>query len=276
MVYRERTIQFGFGGGLTPVVRNLLIANVAVWILQQFWNSFLIGNFALSPVAILNDLAVWQLFSYMFLHGGFSHLFFNMFTLWMFGGEVERTLGPKRFLKYYFFTGIGAGFFQLVANWGTPSIIIGASGAIFGVLLAFAVFFPNRLILLFFIIPIRAKVLIALYIALSLLLGLRSGILGPSDSVAHFAHLGGAVIGFLLLRGSFYYYKILQKIAQHQQEKRREQERQRQHRISEKRRDIDTILDRINEIGYNNISEEEKRYLKEASEFLANEEKTRS
>ncbi len=276
MVYRERTIQFGFGGGLTPVVRNLLIANVAVWILQQFWNPFLIGNFALSPVAILNDLAVWQLFSYMFLHGGFGHLFFNMFTLWMFGGEVERTLGPKRFLKYYFFTGIGAGFFQLLAHWGTPSIIIGASGAVYGVLLAFAVFFPNRLIYLFFIIPIRAKVLIALYIALSLLLGLQSGILGPSDGVAHFAHLGGAVIGFLLLRGSFYYHKILQKIAQHQQEKRREQERQRQHRISEKRRDIDTILDRINEIGYNNISEEEKKYLKEASEFLANEEKTRS
>lgn len=275
MVYRERTIQFGFGGGLTPVVRNLLIANTAVWILQQFWNPFLLAYFALSPLAIINDLAIWQLFSYMFLHGGFGHLFFNMFTLWMFGGEVERTLGSNKFLKYYIVTGVGAGLFQLLANWGSASAIIGASGAIYGVLLAFAVFFPNRLIMLFFIIPIRARTLIALYIGLSLVLGLKSGILGTSDNVAHFAHLGGAIVGFFILRGPYLYRKILQNIAQRQQEKRQEQERIRQNRISEKRKDIDSILDRINEIGYDNISDEEKKYLKEASEFLANEEKMR-
>jgi membrane associated rhomboid family serine protease len=276
MMYRERTIQFGFGGGLTPVVRNLLIVNAAVWLFQQFWNDFLLSYFALSPIAILNDLAVWQLFSYIFLHGSFSHLFFNMFTLWMFGGEVERTLGSNRFFKYYIATGVGAGLFQLLANWGSSTIILGASGAVYGVLLAFALFFPNRLIMLFFVIPMRARTLIVIYISLSLFLGLQSSVFGTSDGVAHFAHLGGALVGFLILRGPFYYQKILQHIAQRQQEKRQEQERIRQTRISEKRQDIDTILDRINEIGYENISEEEKSYLKEASEYLANEEKINS
>jgi membrane associated rhomboid family serine protease len=273
MVYRERTIHFGFGAGVTPVVRNLLVINTGIWILQQFWGPFLLTHFSLSPLSISNDLAVWQLFSYMFLHGGFFHLFFNMFTLWMFGGEVERSLGSRQFLKYYMATGVGAGIFQLLANWGSPSIIIGASGAIYGVLLAFAVLFPNRLIMLFFIIPIRARTLILLYIGISLLLGLQSSMFGTSDGVAHFAHLGGAAVGFFLLRGHYLYNYVIERIAERQQRKRQEREQQRLNRIMQKRRDIDTILDRINEIGYENISEEEKSYLREASEFLANEEK---
>ncbi|MBN1561283.1 rhomboid family intramembrane serine protease [candidate division KSB1 bacterium] len=275
-----RTYPFRFGGGLSPVVRNLIIVNAAIWILQQFAPSFFIELFALDPLAVVRDFTLWQLFTYMFLHGRFFHLFFNMFILFMFGGEVERVLGAKHFLRYYIITGIGGGIFQLIANWNEPSAILGASAAIYGVLLAFAIFFPNRIVtlLLFFILPVqlRAKTLVAIFIGISLILGLQSKFFGTTDQVAHFAHLGGAFVGLVLLRGHAFCEGMLKQIADRQLKKRQTQEKRRQARIVQKRKDIDTILDRINEIGYENISQAEKDYLKEASEFLSKEEKIRS
>ena len=102
MPYNERTFQFGFGGRLTPVVKSLLIVNAAIWIIGLFARQFLVDLFALHPAAVINDFTFWQLFTYMFLHGSFFHLFFNMFFgLFMFGGEVERTLGSQFFSRYY-------------------------------------------------------------------------------------------------------------------------------------------------------------------------------
>ena len=270
-------MQFGFGGGMTPIVRNIMIASVVIWIAQRFTDSFLLDLFALQPDAIKNDFAIWQLVTYMFLHGSFFHLFWNMFALWMFGGEIERQLGSSKFLQYYILTGVGGGLFQLIANWGTPSIIIGASAAIYGVLIAFGLFFPNRVItlLLFFILPIqmKAKTLVAIYIGISLVMGFQSQIFGVNDSVAHLAHLGGAFAGFVLLRGRSFYAGILKRIAQQQQKRRDTRENIRKERIHRKRKEIDEILDRINEIGYDNIPQEDKDLLKQASEFLAHEEK---
>jgi membrane associated rhomboid family serine protease len=271
------TMQFGFGGGMTPIVRNIMIASGIIWIAQLFADSFLLDLFALQPDAIKNDFAIWQLVTYMFLHGSFFHLFWNMFALWMFGGEIERQLGSSKFLQYYILTGMGGGLFQLIANWGTPSIIIGASAAIYGVLIAFGLFFPNRVItlLLFFILPVqmKAKTLVAIYIGISLVMGFQSQIFGVNDSVAHLAHLGGAFAGFVLLRGRSFYAGILKRIAQQQQKRRDTRENIRKERIHRKRKEIDEILDRINEIGYDNIPQEDKDLLKQASEFLAHEEK---
>ena len=278
MRYTERTLQFGFGGGLSPMVRTLIIINATVWVLQQFTKTYLVDLFALHPIAVVQDYTVWQLVTYMFLHANFFHLFFNMFVLFMFGGEVERALGSRRFLRYYILTGIGGGFFQLLANLGLPSIILGASGAVYGVLMAFGLLFPNRIVtlLLFFILPVqlKAKTLVAIFLGISLVLGFQSELFGTTDRTAHFAHLGGAFIGFVLLRGRFFYQSILKMIADSQAKKRQELEQRRKDRIQQKRKDVDTILDRINEIGYENISDEEKSYLKEASEFLSKEEKT--
>jgi len=276
MSYREQTIRFRLGSRLTPMVRNLLIANIAVGGLQLFFDTFLIENFALVPVAVIGDFTIWQLFTYMFLHGSFFHLFFNMFALWMFGGEVERTLGSPYFLRYYIMTGLGGAFFQLIVNWQSSIPIIGASAAVYGVLIAFGVLFPHRIVtlLLFFIIPIqlKARTLVAIIVGLALVLGIQGELFGVTDNVAHFAHLGGAFVGFVLLRGRSLFNDILAKIVEFQQQKQREQELERQARIHQKRKEIDRILDRINEVGYENISSEEKEFLKKASEYLAKEE----
>ncbi len=275
MRFQQSTYRFGFGGGLSPVVRNLLIANGAVWIAQLFANPFLIEHFALHPLQIIEEFKFWQLFTYMFLHGGFFHLFFNMFALWMFGTEVERVLGSADFMKYYVLTGIGGGMFQLVMNWGAPAAILGASGAIYGVLVAFAVLFPNRVVtlLLFFVLPVqlKAKTLALIFVGISLVLGIQSQLLGSVDMVAHFAHLGGAMVGFFILRGRYYSQRAIQQVSEYQQQRRESQERQKRDRINRKRKEIDKILDRINEVGYENISQEDKEFLKKASEYLSKE-----
>ncbi len=136
----------------------------------------------------------WQLVSYMFLHGGFGHLFFNLFALWMFGQQIEHVWGTRRFVSYYLLSVVGAAFVHLLVS-GSP--VIGASGGVFGILLAYGMMFPNRRILLLIPpVPIPAKFFVAGYGALELLNGLSASYSG----VAHFAHLGGMLAGFLLIR----------------------------------------------------------------------------
>lgn len=137
----------------------------------------------------------WQLVSYMFLHAGFSHIFFNLFALWMFGQAIENLWGTRRFAIYYFLTGIAAGLLQLFVVSGAPTI--GASGAVFGILLAFGMMFPDRpIILLLFPVPIKAKYFVAIFGALQLI----NGVTGLDSGVAYFAHLGGMAFGFVLIK----------------------------------------------------------------------------
>jgi membrane associated rhomboid family serine protease len=142
---------------------------------------------------------VWQLVTYMFLHAGITHVLFNMLTLWMFGLQLERDWGTRRFLKYYFYCGIAAGVCVLVVNmllgyWGT--VTLGASGAIFGVLVAFGVMYPDQTVLMYFLFPIKAKYLVMIFVAIELLLTF-----GPNTGVSTIAHLGGAAFGFVYLKG---------------------------------------------------------------------------
>lgn len=153
-------------------------------------NRFGFGGIPLEPGVFYP----WQLVSYMFLHGGFGHLFFNLFALWMFGQQIEYVWGTKRFVSYYLLSGVGAAFVHMLVS-GSP--VLGASGGVFGILLAYGMMFPNRRILLLIPpIPIPAKFFVAGYGALELLNGLSA----PYSGVAHFAHLGGMVAGFLLIR----------------------------------------------------------------------------
>lgn len=178
---------------LTPLTRALIIANVAVFLLQQTVGDAIIYRFALWPWQT-PLFHVWQLVTYAFLHGGFAHIFFNMF-----GSDVERALGAQRFLIYYFSCVIGAALlFMLVAQLqGTANgPTLGASGGIFGILLAFGMLFPQRRILLLIPpIPMRAWVFVTLYGLAELFMG----VFGVMQDVAHFAHLGGMLAGFLLL-----------------------------------------------------------------------------
>jgi len=138
----------------------------------------------------------------MFLHGGFGHIFFNMFALWMFGMELERTWGTREFIKYYFLTGIAAGVSSLLWNWGSPYPTIGASGAVYGILAAYALFFPDRYVYLYFLFPIKMK-----YLAL-ILGGIEFLSMYQNDGIAHIAHLGGMVVGYFYLRHRYKHWGV--------------------------------------------------------------------
>jgi membrane associated rhomboid family serine protease len=185
---------------MTPVVRNILIACVAVFLLQMFLP--LERTFALWPLGSpfpRLQFEPWQLVTYSFLHGGWTHLIINMFVLWNFGPEVERLLGSRRFTTYYLVCVVGAALTQLlVLKWmnGPTVPTVGASGGIYGILLAFGLAFPHRkLMLLFPPIPMPAWLLVTI----SGVIELYSGITGTAAGVAHFAHLGGMIGGFALI-----------------------------------------------------------------------------
>jgi membrane associated rhomboid family serine protease len=187
-------------GAIPNVIFALLVANGIMFALQQLSPRFLVINFALWPFGVPNSpFAPWQLITYGFLHGNLSHIFFNMFGLWMFGRDLERLMGPRKFLIYYFTCVVGAGFVQLVVA-GTQGGLyptLGASGGVFGILLAYGLTYPNRMVMLMFPpIPMKAKYFVLFYGLLELYLGLSGG----APGVANFAHLGGMLFGFMLLR----------------------------------------------------------------------------
>lgn len=192
-----RNMNFGFGRLMTPAIKWLLIANFAVYFLQAFAFEPMVRLFAFIPRDAVMGLQIWRFATYMFLHVGFSHIAFNMFGLWMFGTQVERLWGSRTFLIYYFVCGLGGaaayGAFNL-AGMNAFSPMMGASGAVYGLLLAFGLSFPDAIILAFMIFPMKAKYFVALY-GLIELLSIRSG-----STIAHVAHLGGMLAGFIFLR----------------------------------------------------------------------------
>ena len=183
---------------MPPVTRNLLIANVAAVLLLPTLAPGLFAWLALWPLES-GRFAPWQLVSYSFLHGGLTHLAFNMFGLWMFGSELERVWGGRRLAVFYFSSVLAAALAQMAVAQLTGSLVptVGASGGLFGLLVGFAIVFPHRRITpLFPPIPMPAPVFVALYGGIELLLGVTGSVSG----VAHFAHLGGIAGGWLVLR----------------------------------------------------------------------------
>ena len=294
------------------MTKNLLIVNflafAATWVLELRGIDLtqLLGlHFFLA-----SDFQIYQFFTYMFLHGGFTHIFFNMFALWMFGSVIERVWGPKKFIFYYIVCGIGAGITQELVQYATYTIegisayqyvsaggvqmttdayinlwtTIGASGAVYGILLAFGMIFPNeRLFIIPFPFPIKAKWLIVGYIAIELF----SAMTGPGDGVAHMAHLGGMLFGFLLIRywqkhpdssqsfgrsrGQEFFENMKRRYDQRQQQSshikaeqtdpRRESDEEYNARKRKNQEEVDAILDKIRKSGYDSLTKEEKKKL---------------
>ena len=204
--------SFSFGPGpLSPAIKVLIAVNVAVflvmWVMPAGLSQALQEFFGLLPAAIFGAFRVWQPVTYMFLHDtrAFGHILFNMLALWMFGTELERMWGTNAFLRYYFATGIAAAITTiLVSLMPFPStaplfytVTIGASGAIYGLLLAYGLTFPNRPIYIYFIFAIPAKYFVMIMGAIALL----SSMGGTGGGIAHITHLGGLVAGFIMLRG---------------------------------------------------------------------------
>ncbi len=313
-----QSYRFGMGAGLTTAVKYLIIANVVCFVLQHVFSPEFMFWFELIPAWVVHKFAVWQLFSYMFLHDYASvwHLLINMLMLWMFGSELEREWGSKAFLNYYLVCGIGAGLFQII-YWAiagpatTPLMlddpalmsgetirdlgrVVGASGAIFGLIMAFGMLYPERVLtfLLFFVLPIQIKAKYLVMIAGGI--ALFSGLF-VKDQIAHFVHLGGMIVGFIYLKMDWR-WQVLRKSAGFGSERgytppalgntsrglatlkdwfrRRKQKKHHMEVVRRRQQDInlrervDVILDKINEVGYDKLTDEEKQILKRASESL--------
>lgn len=309
MAYQDRDYfrPRGFGGFsfFPPVIKNLLIINIAVFFVQMILDNISFGGmpgwyvinryFALNPLSGTDaagqayNFQIWQLFSYQFLHGGFMHLFFNMFALWIFGVELENMFGSQKFLFYYLMCGVGAGLLHIFASPIFDSIsapTIGASGAVYGVLIAFALYFPDRYIFLLFPpMPIKAKYLIAFYIVIEFMS------VGSANYVAHLAHLGGAFFGFLFVmydkRNNINIEAMFRKVkdifvtpSSDRNQFRRPKRSSKGSKVEDaefyeinssdqsqevNQEEIDEILDKIGKSGYQNLTEREKRILFEAS-----------
>jgi len=234
------------------VAGKLVLANVAAFFLQQLFHPYFSAIFALVPRAVVQHFYIWQTVTYMFLHGGFMHLLFNMLILFIFGSTLEMVWGSRRFLKYYIACGVGGGLFSMVFNYN--SVVVGASGAIFGLLLAYAMMFPDNYILLWFVIPVKAKYMVAGLAILELYMGTQS-----SDGIAHFAHLGGAATGLLFFRSTIA-QKFRFSVGAKQKWKTYTREK-REGDVEQDTDNIDSILDKISAKGYDNLTTTEKRIL---------------
>ncbi|MCQ2096059.1 MAG: rhomboid family intramembrane serine protease [Bacteroidaceae bacterium] len=259
----------------TSVVNTLLIANILVFLFSLVIK--LEGLFGLHYF-MSRSFNIFQLVTYMFMHGGFMHLFFNMFALWMFGRLLEQVWGWKRFLIYYFVCGIGAGLTQEIGQMmgviHPLATTVGASGAVYGILLAFGMTFPNeKMFIIPFPFPIKAKYFVMIYVAIELYEGF-----GANDGIAHWAHLGGMLFGAML----FLYWKHLTHRVQgvkkmkvtyntaDNYDRSSKPASSASHRVEtpsqEHADEIDRILDKIRKSGYTGLTDAEKRTLFDASQ----------
>lgn len=293
----------GFGGFsfMPPVIKQLLIINGIVFFISLIAKNIVVGGmllddwivmwFGLIPLGFQGaSFLPWQLITYQFLHGGFMHVLFNMFFLWMFGMEIENLWGSKKFLVYYLLCGAMAGLFQLFVApfFGPVGPTIGASGAVWGVMVAFAMFFPDRYIYVYFLLPVKAKYLIAILFVIEYMS------VGDMSATAHLAHIGGAITGavYILIerRSSFDLSKLFDNFKRSSSNtfssssnkfrkpmgsgnRKSNVEDAEFYEINNKNKDdeaarqeeIDRILDKISQSGYQNLTEREKRILFEAS-----------
>ncbi|MDH3217200.1 MAG: rhomboid family intramembrane serine protease [Candidatus Krumholzibacteria bacterium] len=237
------------------IVNKLILANVLVFLLEFIFAPHFIRIFALTPRDVVQKFYFWQPLTYMFLHGGFFHLFFNMLMTWFLGHTLESVWGSQRFLKYYILCGLGGALFSVVFNFN--SAVIGASGAVFGLYLAYGVLFPNNYVYIYFLFPIKAKYFVT-FIAL---FQLAHGISGPSG-IAYFAHLGGMAAGLVFFRREImstrFWVRTRRKWGDYHKNRREEWEQQESTKI-------DSILDKIASKGYENLSSTEKRILENYS-----------
>ena len=191
-------------GGVTPAVKLLLIVNVAVFVivnvavvsLDPFLESRIFMLFGLVPSLVWSNFYLWQLFTYQFLHGGLFHILFNMLALWMFGCNLERRWGTEFFFKYYFVSVVGGGILNAVLVPGQSAPSIGASAGIYGILLAYGLIYPNQIVYFYFLFPIKMKHFVWIIGGIAFYSSITAG----QSGIAHLAHLGGMLFGYLYLR----------------------------------------------------------------------------
>jgi len=270
-------------------IKTLVIINVAVFFFMVLFRLERVINplFGLVPVFVWTKAFIWQPFTYMFIHDthGIGHIFWNMFLLWMFGLEIENMWGKKEFLKYYFICGVGSGIITLLFSLNSQIPVVGASGAIYGVLLAFALLFPDRKIYIYFLIPIPAKYLVVIMGTITFFSTINS----VGSNVSHLTHLGGLVIGFLYLKRFKISYSLKQKfptinIKNPLKNIIRRVPKKSYTKTSDSymntdetlREQVNEILDKINQNGYDNLTPQEQQTLYLASQYFAEKHKQKN
>lgn len=260
--YRGRPSNPFRGSWTRGIVTKLVIINIAVFILEiLLHNTNFIVYFGLSPRLVVTRGFVWQLITYMFLHGGFWHLLLNMFIIWMFGSQLEAVWGGERFLKYYIICGIGGALFSFIFAYNT--LVIGASGAGYGILLAYAVLFPYNQIYVWGIFPVRARTLVIFLAVIEFLSGISGG-----SGIAHFAHLGGMAAGLLYMRTDHRAWRFWGRVKELFKglpiKIKIDRDGDEEDRMDAEK--IDSILDKLSEKGYENLTETERRILENYSD----------
>ena len=256
----------------TDAIKILISVNFIVYLLQSLAGKedIFFRLFGLVPNAFISELMLWQPFTYMFFHApfyssiGISHILLNMLGLWVFGRELEQAWGKEKFLKYYFLTGIGSGLITFLFQMNSSNPVIGASGAVYGVLLAYGVSYPNRMLYIWGLIPIRSIWLVIIMGSIAFF-----GLLGKADGISHVTHISGMLIGYALLKNKWKLSEVLFSIRKKTIEfqVQRKEDRELKNKIIN--RDVDMILEKIKDVGFSGLSGKEQSKLYEASKKMS-------
>ena len=247
-------------------VKFLLIVNIVVFVLVELsgQQSLLFRTFGLVPSLVWSKFKIWQLFTYLFIHGGIFHIFFNMFVLWMFGKDLESQWGKMEFLLFYFVCGIGAGLITVLFSVNSIVPIVGASGAIYGLLLAYGFTYPNQMVYLYGLVPIKVKYMVSGLGAIAFFASLSAS----QSNVSHITHLSGMIIGLI-----FIYFNINWKVIKLWYIRMRlkglsQQPAKQDNEEAQMKKQVDKILDKLNDSGWDSLTEQEENYLTQASKRL--------
>ncbi len=256
----------------TDAIKILVSVNFGIYILQSVSGKedVFFRLFGLVPSTFISDLMLWQPFTYMFFHApfyssvGISHILLNMLGLWVFGRELEEAWGKTKFLRYYFTTGIGSGLITYFFQISSDNPVIGASGAVYGILLAYGISYPNRMLYIWGLIPVRSMWLVIIMGSIAFF-----GLLGNADGISHVTHISGMLIGYVLLKKKWrwrdIWFAIRKKTIEFQVQRYEEKS------IKKKmlQKDIDVILEKIQKVGFIGLSDKEKSKLYEASKTMS-------
>ena len=267
--YSSRGFRQDYGGNpllLPHGIKLLLIINIAVFILMELsgQKNILFQLFGLDPRAVLQEYRLWQTLTYLFLHGGWIHILFNMLVLWMFGKDLEMDWGKNEFLIFYFVCGIGSGLITVLANINSPIVIVGASGSIYGVLVAYGFTYPNRTVYLYGVFPLKVKYVVLGFGVIAFVASLST----TQSKVSHITHLSGMIIGIIYILFNFrwknirlLYTKIRLRSIQNKPNSREGEE-------THVKMQVDKILDKLNEQGWESLTSKEEKFLTRASKRL--------
>ena len=242
----------------------LLIINTVVFLLVEISGmqfELFYSNFGLVPVKVWSSFMIWQPITYLFLHGGFIHLLFNMFVLWMFGEDLENQWGFIPFLKYYFACGIGAGIVTSIFGWGSYTPVIGASGAIYGLLLAYGLTYPNRLVYLYGIFPIKVKFMVIGMGVIAFFASMTS----ENSTVSHITHIAGMVVGLIYLQSKLNFKNLKLWLIDRKINSLNVKITKRENSDHQLRKKVDKILEKLNTEGWDGLTNDEQKVLHAAS-----------